>query len=357
MSTAYSGNSGQPDKADKADKVVKEDKVVKTDKDSTGASAGSAAATATATETATETREPARTNSDGDNPFTDISGGRKFTNGFMGGLMWLAMILALIPLGWLLFTLVSRGIGPILDVDWWTEDMGGARTRAPGGGAAHAIVGTLVQTLIASLFSIPIGVFTAVYLVEYSGGNRLGKLTTFMVDILSGVPSIVSALFIYALWITILGQERSGFAVALSLILLMVPIVVRNTEEMLRVVPMDLREATYALGVPKWKTIVRIVLPTALSGIVTGIMLAVARVMGESAPVLILVGSTKVMNAFNIFEGPQSSLPLFMLDMWKSGSAQAVTDRLWGAALTLVLIVVALNLLARLIASKYSVKK
>nr|VDG64023.1 phosphate transport system permease [Streptococcus thermophilus] len=353
MSTAYPGNSGQPDKADKADKVVQEDKVVKTDKDSTGTSAGSAAATATAT----ETREPARTNSDGDNPFTDISGGRKFTNSLMGGLMWLAMILALIPLGWLLFTLVSRGIGPILDFDWWSQDMGGARTRAPGGGAAHAIVGTLVQTLIASLFSIPIGVFTAIYLVEYSGGNRLGKLTTFMVDILSGVPSIVSALFIYALWITILGQERSGFAVALSLILLMVPIVVRNTEEMLRVVPMDLREATYALGVPKWKTIVRIVLPTALSGIVTGIMLAVARVMGESAPVLILVGSTKVMNAFNIFEGPQSSLPLFMLDMWKSGSAQAVTDRLWGAALTLVLLVVALNLLARLIASKYSVKK
>ena len=355
MSTAYSGNSGQPDKADKADKVVKEDKVVKTDKDSTGASAGSAAATATATETATETREPARTNSDGDNPFTDISSGRKFTNGFMGGLMWLAMILALIPLGWLLFTLVSRGIGPILDVDWWTEDMGGARTRAPGGGAAHAIVGTLVQTLIASLFSIPIGVFTAIYLVEYSGGNRLGKLTTFMVDILSGVPSIVSALFIYALWITILGQERSGFAVALSLILLMVPIVVRNTEEMLRVVPMDLREATYALGVPKWKTIVRIVLPTALSGIVTGIMLAVARVMGESAPVLILVGSTTKIN-WNPFEGGQQSLPLYMVDLYGAGSNEFVLERLWGSALTLVLLVAILMIGARLISKRYSVK-
>ena len=150
MSTAYPGNSGQSDKATNAD------------------NAGSTAATATATATATETREPAKTKSGADHPFTDISGGRKFTNSLMGGLMWLAMILALIPLGWLLFTLVSRGIAPILDVDWWTEDMGGARTRAPGGGAAHAIVGTLVQTLIASLFSIPIGVFTAIYLVAVS---------------------------------------------------------------------------------------------------------------------------------------------------------------------------------------------
>ena len=248
----------------------------------------------------------------GESPFTHISSGRKTTNSFMGGLMWVAMILALIPLGWLLITLVSRGYEAILSPDWWTQDMVGVRARREGGGALHAIAGTLMQTLIASLFSIPIGIFTAIYLVEYANGSKLGKLTTFMVDILSGVPSIVSALFIYALWITILGQQRSGFAVALSLILLMVPVVVRNTEEMLRVVPMDLREAAYALGVPKWKTIARIVLPTALSGIVTGIMLAIARVMGESAPVLILVGSTPQTNWFGLFNQPQSSLPLFM---------------------------------------------
>ena len=271
--------------------------------------------------------------------------------------MWVAMILALIPLLWLLFTLVSRGYEAILSPDWWTQDMVGVRARREGGGALHAIAGTLMQTLIASLFSIPIGIFTAIYLVEYSNGSKLGKLTTFMVDILSGVPSIVAALFVYALWITILGQQRSGFAVSLSLILLMVPVVVRNTEEMLRVVPMDLREASYALGVPKWKTIARIVLPTALSGIVTGIMLAIARVMGESAPVLILVGSTPQLNWTHLFGQPQSSLPLFMLDMWKSGSAQPVMDRLWGAALTLVILVVVLNLLARFIAAKFSVKK
>ncbi|WP_297851290.1 phosphate ABC transporter permease PstA [uncultured Corynebacterium sp.] len=303
----------------------------------------------------TATREPVTPV--GGSPFTDIASSRKTTNSIMGGLMWFAMLLALIPLLWLLATLVIRGYEAILNPDWWTDDMVGVRARREGGGALHAIAGTLMQTLIASLISIPIGIFTAIYLVEYSNGNRLGKVTTFMVDILSGVPSIVSALFIYALWITILGQQRSGFAVSLSLILLMVPVVVRNTEEMLRVVPMDLREASYALGVPKWKTIARIVLPTALSGIVTGVMLAIARVMGESAPVLILVGSTPMLNWFGLFNQPQSSLPLFMLDMWKSGSAQPVMDRLWGAALTLVIIVVVLNLLARFIAAKFSVKK
>ena len=133
---------------------------------------------------------------------------------------------------WLLFTVISRGAGAVFSVDWWTQDMLGVRNSAEGGGALHAIAGTIMQTLVASVFSIPIGIFTAIYLVEYSNGNRLGKLTTFMVDILSGVPSIVAALFIYALWITVLGQQRSGFAVSLALILLMVPIVVRNTEEM-----------------------------------------------------------------------------------------------------------------------------
>ena len=304
------------------------------------------------------TKTPAETMSAaGDNPFSDISGSRKAINTVMGILMWACMIIALIPLLWLLVTVIGRGWSAIVDPAWWTDDMVGVRPRVEGGGALHAIAGTLMQTLVASVISIPIGIFTAIYLVEYSNGNRLGRITTFMVDILSGVPSIVAALFVYALWITILGQQRSGFAVALSLILLMVPIVVRNTEEMLRIVPMDLREASYALGVPKWKTIVRIVLPTALSGILTGIMLAVARVMGESAPVLILVGSTPALNWFGLFDQPQSSLPLFMLDMWKTGATGASMDRLWGAALTLVILVVTLNLLARLVAARFSVKK
>lgn len=315
-----------------------------------------AAANTTSTSTAaTTTKAPVQAS--GESPFTDIAQSRKNMNSFMSGLLWFCMILALIPLLWVLLTVLIRGWEQVFSASWWTQDMVGVRASREGGGAAHAIVGTLLQTAVASLFAIPVGIFTAIYLVEYSNGNKLGKLTTFMVDILSGVPSIVSALFIYALWITMLGQQRSGFAVALSLILLMIPVVVRNTEEMLRVVPMDLREATYALGVPKWKTIARIVLPTALSGIVTGIMLAIARVMGESAPVLILVGSNPAMNWNHMFDQPQSSLPLFMLDMWKSGATGPANERLWGAALTLVILVVTLNLLARFIASKFSVKK
>ncbi|MCS5480637.1 phosphate ABC transporter permease PstA [Corynebacterium hylobatis] len=288
--------------------------------------------------------------------FTDISSRRKTTNSVATFLVYATMAIAMIPLIWVLWVVISRGLAPVLTPDWWTSSQQGVLYHQAGGGALHAIVGTLMQTLIASVLSIPIGVFTAIYLVEYANGNRLGRITTFMVDILTGVPSIVAALFIFTTWITLFGFQRSGMAVALSLVLLMVPVVVRNTEEMLRVVPMDLREASYALGVPKWKTIVKIVLPTALSGIVTGIMLAIARVMGESAPVLILVGSTQAMN-WDSMTGPQSSLPLMMLDMYKAGTSPAVLDKLWGAAFTLVLIIALLNIGARLISAKFSVKQ
>ncbi|WP_277102276.1 phosphate ABC transporter permease PstA [Corynebacterium vitaeruminis] len=288
--------------------------------------------------------------------FTGISASRKTTDKVMTVLIYATMALALIPLVWVLVDLVLRGLGPVLSPDWWGSSQLGIMYTKPGGGALHAIIGTLVQVGIASIVSIPIGIFTAVYLVEYDRGGRLGRITTFMVDILSGVPSIVAALFVYSMWIVLMGFQRSGMAVAISLVLLMIPVVVRNTEEMLRVVPMDLREASYALGVPKWKTIAKIVLPTALSGIVTGIMLAVARVMGESAPVLILVGSTQAIN-WDAFTGPQSSLPLMMLDMYKAGTSDAVLNKLWGAAFTLVLIIAILNVAARLISAKFSVKQ
>jgi phosphate transport system permease protein len=229
---------------------------------------------------------------------------------------------------------------------------------APGGGAYHAIVGSLLQAAICAVISIPVGVFVGIYLVEYGAGTRLGKLTTFMVDILTGVPSIVAALFIYALWVATLGFERSGFAVSLALVLLMIPVIVRSTEEMLRIVPMDLREASYALGVPKWKTIAAIVIPTALSGIVTGILLALARVMGETAPLLILVGYSQAMN-FDMFSGFMGSLPGMMFDQTSAGAGAnpVPTDRLWGAALTLVVLIALLNVGARFIAKFFSPKK
>ncbi|WP_396910423.1 phosphate ABC transporter permease PstA, partial [Mycolicibacterium sp.] len=214
--------------------------------------------------------------------FQGVSMRRKLTNHLATVLVTLSLLVALVPLVWVLYSVIVRGWGALTSATWFTNSQAGMTTFIAGGGAYHAIVGTVLQGLVCSLISIPIGVMVGVYLVEYGGGTRLGKVTTFMVDILTGVPSIVAALFIYALWVATLGFGRSGFAVSLSLVLLMIPVIVRATEEMLRIVPMDLREASYALGVPKWKTIVRIVIPTALSGIVTGIMLALARVMGET---------------------------------------------------------------------------
>ncbi|APT91283.1 phosphate ABC transporter permease [Corynebacterium sphenisci DSM 44792] len=287
--------------------------------------------------------------------FTPISAARLSRDRLATAVIHLSMAAALIPLAWVLLEVVRRGLPMVLDPAWWSTSQLGVTAGAAAGGAAHAIVGTLVQAVVTSALTIPVGVFVAIYLVEYAGGSRLGRVTTFTVDILSGVPSIVASLFIYSMWVVMFGMSRSGFAVSLALVLLMLPLVVRNTEEMLRVVPADLREASYALGVPKWKTIARIVLPTALSGIVTGVMLAVARVMGESAPMLILVATSRIIT-WDPFGQSQSSLPLFMLDMYKSGSTGSAFDKMWGAALTLVLIIAAINVIARLISAKFSVK-
>lgn len=290
--------------------------------------------------------------------FQGVSARRKMTNNVATVLVTASVLVALVPLVWVLYSVISRGITAITSPTWFTNSQAGMTTFTAGGGVYHAIIGTLLQGLVCSLISIPIGVLVAVYLVEYGGGTRLGKLTTFMVDILTGVPSIVAALFIYALWVATLGFERSGFAVSLALVLLMIPVIVRATEEMLRIVPMDLREASYALGVPKWKTIVRIVIPTALSGIVTGVMLALARVMGETAPLLVLVGYAQAMN-FDMFGGFMGSLPGMMYDQISAGAGAnpVPTDRLWGAALTLILLVALLNIGARFVAKIFAPKK
>ncbi len=290
--------------------------------------------------------------------FQSVSLRRKLTNYLATVLVVMSMVIALVPLVWVLISVIAKGLKIVLSSGWWTHSQYQMTALTAGGGAYHAIVGTLLQGLVCALISIPIGVLVAIYLVEYGAGTRFGKVTTFMVDILTGVPSIVAALFIYALWVATFGFQRSGFAVSLALVLLMIPVIVRATEEMLRIVPMDLREASYALGIPKWKTIVRIVIPTALSGIITGIMLALARVMGETAPLLILVGYAQAIN-FNMFNGFMGSLPGLMYDQTSSGAGvNAVsTDRLWGAALTLILLIAILNIGARLVAKLFSPKK
>lgn len=273
-------------------------------------------------------------------------------------LVTLSMAIAVAPLLLVLSSVIAKGYRAITAGAWWTHSQAGMTAFVAGGGAYHALVGTFLLGLVCAVISIPIGVMVAIYLVEYGGGTVLGRLVSFMVDILSGVPSIVAALFIYAFWIATLGFPRSQFAVSLALVLLMIPVIVRATEEMLRVVPVDLREASYALGVPKWKTIARVVIPTGLAGIITGIMLAVARVLGETAPLLVLVGYSQSIN-FDIFHGFMGSLPGMIYDQTSAGAgvSPAPTDRLWGAALTLILMIAVINVGARLIAKIYAPRK
>ncbi|OBA64789.1 phosphate ABC transporter, permease protein PstA [Mycobacterium sp. 1100029.7] len=283
---------------------------------------------------------------------------RRFSNTVATVMVSLSMLIALAPLLWVLCAVVAKGFTAVRSAQWWTHSQAGVTPFVSGGGAYHAIVGTVLQGLVSAAISVPIGVMLAVYLVEYGGGTRLGRLATFMVDILSGVPSIVAALFIYALCVATLGLPRSGFAVSLSLVLLMLPVIERSTEEMLRIVPIDLREASYALGVPKWKTIVRVVIPTGLSGIITGVMLAVARVLGETAPLLILVGYSQAMN-FDLFNGFMGTLPGMMFNQTAAGAGvnPVPTARLWGAGLTLILLIAVINIGARVVSKMFAPRK
>ncbi|WP_436492753.1 phosphate ABC transporter permease PstA [Actinokineospora sp. HUAS TT18] len=286
--------------------------------------------------------------------FQQLSATRKLKNRLATVLVGATFVLALVPLVWLLITVISKGFEHVLNGDWWQKSLAGLTSRQFGGGVYHAILGTLLQGLICAVIAVPIAIMVAIYLVEYGKRSRLAKAVTFTVDILSGVPSIVAALFIYALWITTMGQPRSAFAVSLALVLLMIPVVVRTTEELLKIVPDELREAAYALGIPKWKTIVKIVIPTAMSGIITGISLAIARVMGETAPVLVLVGYTTFIN-YNPFGGSMASLPLLMTSE-RLTTNEVGEARVWGAAVTLILIITVFNLLGSLISKLTSLK-
>jgi phosphate transport system permease protein len=280
--------------------------------------------------------------------FVAASPGRRIRDVLASVAVTAAFVVALIPLVWVLATVVTRGSSAVVHADWWTHSQNGVTYREQGGGAVHAILGSVLQVAVCAAIAVPLALMVAVFLVEY-GKGRLCSAVGFMVDVLTGIPSIVAAIFVYALLITTLGLHRQGFAVSLALVLLMIPVVVRTTEEMLKLVPNDLREASLALGVPKWKTIVRIVVPTALAGIVTGVMLGIARVIGETAPLLILVGYSKSING-NLFDGFQGSLPTMIVNEATNITLGPAADRVWGAALTLILIVLALNLGARLIA-------
>ncbi|WP_300268965.1 phosphate ABC transporter permease PstA [Microbacterium sp.] len=279
---------------------------------------------------------------------------RKAVDRLMTALVATAFLIALLPLISVLWTVVSNGLERF-DAEFFSYSM--RNVVGEGGGIVHAMWGTLMVTMVAAVISVPIGLMTSIYLVEY-GRGKIAKAITFLVDVMTGIPSIVAGLFIYAVFALIFGPGISmGFMGALSLAVLMTPVVVRGSEELLRIVPNELREASYALGVPKWLTILKVVLPTSIAGIMTSVMLSIARVIGETAPLLLTAGFTASMN-LNIFDGQMMTLPVFAYNQYmnQGTSPDSAVARAWAAALTLILIVMVLNLLSRLIAKWFAPK-
>jgi len=288
-------------------------------------------------------------------PSTLFAGGlgwrRRAVNITMTVLIAAAFVIALIPLISLVYEVAKRGI-PGLSLAFFTEDARGV--VGEGGGAAHAIVGTLVITAVASVISVPIGIMAAIYLNEY-GEGRLRRALTFFVDVMTGIPSIVAGLFAYALFELFFGPGiRLGVMGSVALSVLMIPIVIRSAEEVLKIVPNHLREAAYALGTPKWKTITKVVLPTAFAGLITGVMIAVARIVGETAPLLVTTGVVDSMNS-DPFNGRMQNLAVYAYNEYRSPGVfkQAAYDKAWAAALTLIAIVMLLNIAARLVYRRY----
>ncbi|MET9731463.1 phosphate ABC transporter permease PstA [Streptomyces sp. NPDC006458] len=275
-----------------------------------------------------------------------VEGKRQAKDRVATSLVWVSFVIAIVPLASLIWATVERGT-KVLDVYFLTHSMGVVADSEPGGGIYHAIIGSLEQVALATAIGAPIGVLTAIYLVEY-GRGALARAVTFFVDVMTGIPSIVAGLFILSLML-MWDMQPFGFAGSLALAILMMPVVVRSTEEMLKLVPNELREASLALGVPKWRTILKVVLPTAIGGITTGIMLSVARIAGETAPVLLLVFGNPFINN-NPFEGAQASLPLYIYQQYQQSQSEAAYDRAWAASLTLIAFVMILNMVARGIA-------
>lgn len=305
-------------------------------------------------------------------PTRSFIAARKRKDAAMRLLISLAFIVALVPLISVLWTTIANGVKR-LNLNFLSYNMtgvvGGNPTPSGGyGGVQHAIIGTLEITLGAMVISIPIGLMCAVYLVEYSNRGKLSRAITLLVDVMSGIPSIVAGLFAFSMFTILLGPGTiNGFEGSVALSLLMLPTVVKSSEEMLKIVPNDLREASYALGVTKQRTITKIVLRTALPGIVSGCILAIARVIGETAPLLMTAGYIVSTNV-NLFSGQMTTLPVYVYQEYSKlnancpvgAGASCVTtipmERAWAAALVLIVLVLILNLIGRLVAKVFAVK-
>jgi phosphate transport system permease protein len=283
-----------------------------------------------------------------------VEGRRAAVDRFVTGLIWTAFAVALSPLVWLLWVVIRSG-APAINGNFLTYSMLNVIGDEQGG-ILHALLGTLLITLAAAVLSVPVGILTAIFLVEYGSRSRTARVITFLVDVMTGIPSIVAGLFALALVVLLFGPAfRMGFGGSIALSLLMIPTVVRSSEEMFRLVPDDLREASYALGVPKWRTIVKVVLPTSVGGIVTGVVLAISRVIGETAPLLVVAGATDGINT-NLFNGRMTTLPVFIFSQY-STSTPVGYQRAWGGALVLIVLVMVLNLAARLIGRVFAPAK
>jgi phosphate transport system permease protein len=261
--------------------------------------------------------------------------------------VYLCALMVVTPLLFIIALVTIKGL-PNLSPGFFSNTLEGVDPSAPAsaGGAAHAIVGTLVQVSLATLISMPFGVLTAVYLNEIKG--RMAGVIRLIVDAMSGIPSVVAGLFIFSIWVVKAHQGFSGLAASLALSVLMLPTVARTTEEMLKLVPEGLREASLALGSPQWRTARYVVLPTARVGIVTAMILGIARIAGETAPLLMTGFGNDQVIAGKSFSEPQSALPLFIYQQVTNSQGAAV-DRAWTAAFVLIALVLILFTLARLI--------
>jgi phosphate transport system permease protein len=264
-------------------------------------------------------------------------------------MVYVAGMFVIFPLGSILYEIIKRGIGG-LSLGIFTTDMAVTASDAPlnEGGLIHAVIGTLYIVLIASLISVPIGILTALYLTEIKG--KSAGTIRFFVQAMSGIPSIVAGLFIYAVWMIALGKQYSAFSGAMALAILMIPTVARTSEEVLKLIPSDLREAGLAMGGTQWRTVAMIVIPAAQSGLVTAVILGVARVAGETAPLLLTMGGADALN-LNPFEGNSSAIPFYVWKNFQLGTETAVA-RAWSGVLVLMIIVLFFFALTRFLSGR-----
>jgi len=277
------------------------------------------------------------------------SGARKVKNFVATCMIGLAFVVALVPLVFLVVYVVQQG-SKVISWSFLNDDLPFV-DRLPGGGMGPAVVGTLLITGAASLMAIPLGVLGGIYLNEYGARSPLARFIRFLSEVMTGVPSIVMGLFIYTL-VVLNTKEKNGFAGALALACLMLPIVIRTTDQMLSLVPSELREGSFALGSRKVRTIRTVVLPNAAAGIVSGALLAVARAAGETAPLLFIIGTTREVNT-SLFHGPNTALSVQIFGNATSPFT-VQQDRAWGAALTLILIVFITTIAARLVTAFFA---